>query len=519
MTTHNNVSGRLIRWRVLTLLVAVAPLGVKTSNAAEVELPEGVKCIVCDKAPGAEHSADWKDAKVYLACPNCVTTFGADPDEYAVRANAQLVATGQAKQVACPITGRKVKADRTVKVCEFDVKLCCVGCQGRAARVKGDGQLYLVFSNNAFAKGFKVTATRNPHFSSSRVSEKASALPKALAPFFQPPTEYANDFGTYRSPLKFYDGHEVKTAEDWKARRQEILKTWHGIMGEWPPLIEKSKINFGAKMRLEKHTRHRVEVEVAPEGRTVRGYLLVPHGEGPFPAVVVPYYDAETGAGKGKELRDFGFQLAKRGFVALAIGTPNSRYWPSQERAKLQPLSMLAYVAANCHSALATLSYVDDRRIGIVGHSYGGKWAMFASCLYDKFACAAWSDGGIVFDEKRSNVNYWEPWYLGYDRSKKRREGIPTDDNPSTGAYKTLVEKGRDLLELHALMAPRPFLVSGGSEDRPERWKALNHAIAVNKLLGYENRVAMTNRRGHSPTQESNEQLYSFFEHFLKAKP
>ena len=44
----------------------------------------------------------------------------------------------------------------------------------------------------------------------------------------------------------------------------------------------------------------------------------------------------------------------------------------------------------------------------------------------------------------------------------------------------------------------------------------LNHAIAVNRLLGYENRVAMTNRRGHSPTEESNEQLYLFFEHFLK---
>ena len=68
-------------------------------------------------------------------------------------------------------------------------------------------------------------------------------------------------------------------------------------------------------------------------------------------------------------------------------------------------------------------------------------------------------------------------------------------------------------------MAPRPFLVSGGSEDRPERWKALNHAIAVNKLLGYRDRVAMTNRRGHSPTAESNDQIYAFFERFLKKAP
>ena len=47
-----------------------------------------------------------------------------------------------------------------------------------------------------------------------------------------------------------------------------------------------------------------------------------------------------------------------------------------------------------------------------------------------------------------------------------------------------MMETGRNLQELHALMAPRPFLVSGGSEDRSVRWKTLNHAIAVNNLLG-----------------------------------
>jgi hypothetical protein len=40
--------------------------------------------------------------------------------------------------------------------------------------------------------------------------------------------------------------------------------------------------------------------------------------------------------------------------------------------------------------------------------------------------------------------------------------------------------------------------------------------VAVNRLLGLENRVAMTNRPAHSPTAESNEQIYLFFAHFLK---
>ena len=141
---------------------------------------------------------------------------------------------------------------------------------------------------------------------------------------------------------------------------------------------------------------------------------------------------------------------------------------------------------------------------------------MFASCFYDKFAAAAWSDPGIVFDEPRSNVNYWEPWYLGRDPQVTRKPGLITKDNPRTGAYQTMMETGRDLHEVHALMAPRPFLVSGGSEDAPSRWVPLNHSIAVNTLLGVKDRVAMTNRKDHSPNPESNAQLVAFFEHFLK---
>jgi dienelactone hydrolase len=349
-------------------------------------------------------------------------------------------------------------------------------------------------------------------------------IPGQIAPFFNPPPELANDFGKYRSPLRFYNGTPVKTKKDWQKRRNEILKTWHRIMGHWPPLIEKPKIEYLGNKRRENFTQHKVRLEIAPNRQTVDGYLLVPDDTKLCPAMLIVYYDAETAVGLGKELRDFAYQLTKRGFVTLSIGTPEfsslkAPYKPLYESGKdekpLQPLSALAYVAANCHTALANMPQVDPNRIGIMGHSYGGKWAMFASCLYDKFACSVWSDPGIVFDEKRPNVNYWEPWYLGYVPNRQRQRGVPNANNPRTGAYRKLFIDGFDLHELHALMAPRPFLVSGGSEDRPERWKALNHTIEVNKLLEHPNRVAMTNRKTHSPTPQSNEQIYSFLEHFL----
>jgi dienelactone hydrolase len=345
----------------------------------------------------------------------------------------------------------------------------------------------------------------------------ADALAQELAPVFKPPARYAGDFGPYRSPLKFDDGTPVRSAADWAKRRREILATWHGLMGPWPPVLDRPKVELGAEERRDGFSQRRVRVEVAPGLMADDAYLLVPHGKGPFPAVVVVFYDAATGVGRARpEVRaDFGYQLARRGFVALSLGGPPGM--PARKDGPLlQPLSYAAYAAANCYQALASMPEVDPKRVGVVGLSYGGKWAMFASCLYEKFAAAAWSDGGVVFDETRPNVNYWEPWYLGLEPGRKRKEGVPSATNPRTGAYKMMVEGGRDLHELHALMAPRPFLVSGGSEDPPERWKALNHAVAVNALLGYRDRVAMTNRPGHLPTPEANEKVYQFFEYFLK---
>lgn len=345
----------------------------------------------------------------------------------------------------------------------------------------------------------------------------AKAPPADLTPFFRAPRALAKDLGTLRSPLQFDDGRTVKSPRDWSARRREIRAYWQREMGTWPAPLEHPQMETLAETRRENFTQRKLRLEVAP-GRRNDVYLLTPDGKGPFPAMLVVYYDPETGVGLGKEGRDFGYQLVKRGFVVLSVGSPYQSNYPAEGALPLQPLSFLAYMASNCYNALATLPEVDAQRVGVMGHSYGGKWAMFASCLDERFACGVWSDPGIVFDETRSNVNYWEPWYLGYDPAFTRTPGIPSAENPRTGPYRRMIDARRDLHELHALMAPRPFLVSGGAEDPKERWKALNHSVAVNRLLGYEDRVAMTNRPAHDPTPESNEQIYRFCEWALQAR-
>ncbi|MEZ6139539.1 MAG: prolyl oligopeptidase family serine peptidase [Zavarzinella sp.] len=349
----------------------------------------------------------------------------------------------------------------------------------------------------------------------------AQEPPKELLPYYQPPAEYVGKLGNYRSPLLFDDGRKVQTAAQWQQRRGEILKYWHQQMGAWPAPLTRPTMEVLSTEKQDGITWQKIRLQTAPERLVDDAWLLTPPGKGPFPAVVVVFYEANTAVGRGKsEFRDYAIQLAKRGFVALSLGGDPNTYYPTKETCTIQPLSFHAYEASNCRRFLANLPHVDAKRIGVVGHSYGGKWAMFAACLDEEFACGAWSDPGIVFDESRSNVNYWEPWYLGFDRKlpMQRSRGIPNEKNLRTGPYRTMMEQKRDLHELHALMAPRPMFVSGGAEDPPARWEALNHTVQVNELLGAKYRVAMTNRKLHSPDAEANRLLYAFFEHTLGNK-
>jgi len=362
----------------------------------------------------------------------------------------------------------------------------------------------------------------------------AEALWKKLEPFAQPPVEFAEKLGTYRSPLKFADGSIAKSPAEWARRREEIQATWHKRLGAWPALVERPTIKKLEKVERDGYTEHKVQVQASPEGKWVDGYLLIPNGKGPFPAVLVPFYEPLTSIGQGPKgkgvgTHDYGLQLVKRGMVTLSIGTPGSldklggdtreALIKTGEELRRQPLTMLAYVSANCHTALAQMPEVNPERIGVIGLSYGGKWSMFSSCLDNRFACAVWSDPGIVFNEKDSNVNYWEPWYLGFDPKTKRKPGVPSAENPRTGLYKELVDAGEDLVDFHALMAPRPVMVSGGVQDPPKNWQALNHLVAVNSLLGHKNRAFLTERKTHVPTAEALELELAFLEYFLKHAP
>lgn len=355
---------------------------------------------------------------------------------------------------------------------------------------------------------------------------KTSVIWKAIKPYFSPPKKYKEKYGDYRSPLIFYNSDDtVKTKHEWQIRRDQIRARWMHMMGEWSPFLTKQTMTYLDTTKRNGFTRYRVSFKWLPNQKTT-GYLLIPNKrEEKMPAVIVVYYEPKTAVGiknffQNSKTRQFALQLAKKGFITLSLGTTRttkaktySLYYPSIDNAQIEPISTLAYAAANAWYVLSKVPPVDSTRIGIMGHSYGGKWAMFASCLFDKFAAAVWSDPGIIFDETEHMANYWAPWYLGYYPPPWKGKGWA--HYPEKGLYPKLRANGHNLQELQALMAPRPFLVSGGVVDNPNSWLVLNYTRKVNRLLGYKDRVALTYRKHHAPTLRSNQIAYLFFEYFL----
>ncbi|MBC8353244.1 MAG: hypothetical protein H8E66_14700 [Planctomycetes bacterium] len=144
---------------LFTAVASIAVLATTLYAAKEIKL-EGIKCVMNPKAAAkATKTVDYKGGKVFFCCDNCPKGFAkkleAGDKVVAAKGNAQLVSTGQAKQVKCVFTGGALKTKLTVA--GATVQFCCDNCKGKAAKLEGDAQLLAVLGDEAFKKGgFKV---------------------------------------------------------------------------------------------------------------------------------------------------------------------------------------------------------------------------------------------------------------------------------------------------------------------------------------------------------------------------
>ena len=124
---------------------------------------------------------------------------------------------------------------------------------------------------------------------------------------------------------------------------------------------------------------------------------------------------------------------------------------------------------------------VDRNRLAIIGHSLGGKMALYASAFDERIAVTVASEPGIGF----SHSNYGDYWYFG-----KRLATAPP---------------GADQHELLGLIAPRPFLLIGGDKfDGNDSWHYINAARQVYTLFGKPQNIGfLDHHQGHTPTPDA----------------
>jgi hypothetical protein len=320
-------------------------------------------------------------------------------------------------------------------------------------------------------------------------------------PYWQVPAGFDNQTGGL-SPLP-------PTGE----LRAALLRKWSGILGQMNTLAPAPAVRHIATHREPTFTGKLMYLQVEPD-YWEKIYVMIPADADrarPLPVVIVPFYDVDTAAGKamgGRRTtplgtRSYGYHAVQHGMAAIAIRWFGESYGENSAEAvanlktrhpRATGLGKWVWDAQRLLAYIATQPEFDMMRIGMIGHSLGGKMTLYAAAMDDRIKVAVASEPGIGL----SFSNYDDFWYLG--------EELGT------------MPAGTDHHELLALIAPRPFLLIGGdSSDSDKSWYYINAAQGVYESLGYSKQIGYLNhRQGHSPTPESIRLAMQWLGHFLK---
>lgn len=347
-----------------------------------------------------------------------------------------------------------------------------------------------------------------------RLARSLNAAKPAEAPrdagwfgrYNQPPRGYESGIGGL-SPLPVRGG-----VEQWRRHAAAIRAKWERILGLSAAAPGPVVARLVKQVRPRNFTGGIYEVETAPSSWEKACVLRPRNPAGtPLPVVIVPYYDIDVPVGMDAGGRvfsqagvsSFAYTAAQRGYLAVAVrwfGESDGE-WYSEAAANLlvnhPGATGMAKWIADCRRIIdfvQTLPDADSSRIGMFGHSLGGKMTLYAAAFDARIRAAVSSELGIGF--KMSN--YDDYWYLG-----EKMNQAPA---------------GTDQHELIALLAPRPFLLIGGDKyDGADSWRYINAARAVYAAYGKPENVGMFNHHtGHKPTEEAVRRAFDWLDHFLR---
>ncbi len=345
------------------------------------------------------------------------------------------------------------------------------------------------------------------------------------------------------SPLIKSDGKRVKNAREWyRNRRPEILKSWAEILGKIGPAPEDNEWfgDIGKTVeisRTEQDGYTRIEIDIPIEMDFLQHHLLLlpkGQGSGPFPAVIA--WTSSTPDFRQPE-EWWGRYLARNGYVVLTGWSFIRNYRQGTQRreaiellyqrfGRWLGLGKMVHDVSREIEYLRALPQVDARRIGFIGFSLGAKAAVYAAAFNPGVKVTVAVDPHIAVN---GGTNWYDPWYLDW---RRKFDDIRTPDHTVESLLNPDLQRPgfeHDHHELMSLVAPRAFLLMGGSQsedaggdsDDLESWGYFNRAKEVYRFLGIPERIQFASTdNGHKAVGEKIDPVWqSFFRYFLKDHP
>ena len=307
------------------------------------------------------------------------------------------------------------------------------------------------------------------------------------------------------------NGETIASRRGWLKQREVIRQNWLNFMGEFPGRKCPLKLSVLDTEDLPEFTRRHISYQVE-EGVFTDGYLLVPKSpKGKLPAVVVFHStvkeQAKLVAGINQTVPEKaqGLQLVQRGYIVLCprnfIYNEGADFGGNVARLKERHshwtgMGKMVFDGIRAVDVLESLLEVDRKHIGVMGHSLGGKEALYAAAFDERIKAAVSSEGGIGL-----RFSNWDAdWYLG--------PGINSPD------FK------HENHEILALVAPRAFLLlAGGSADNDKSGVFIQAAQPIYRLFNAEEKLAWFNHGlGHRYPPEARNVAEDFLDRYLKGK-
>jgi dienelactone hydrolase len=204
----------------------------------------------------------------------------------------------------------------------------------------------------------------------------------------------------------------------------------------------------------------------------IQAYLYKPDGEGPFPAVIYNHGSRVAREHRSNPFPYIGAMLAKAGYVVLVperrgYGKSDGTTW----RAGADPSTVIPYLEKETDDVLAgvdylrTLPYVDGKRIGIMGWSFGGIVTMLAIARTNVFLAAVNQAGGAQTWERNAGVR--SALIAAADKATTPTLLMVAENDRTTASVTTLAERfkvrGVDhKLVIYEAFRPETSLSAGG---------------------------------------------------------